>query len=138
MNADYNGKEKLTQLVRDGKNSVTINLGLYTNVILAIVKTLVGIIGHSTALLADGINSISDVTYYIAVKIFMVQAKKPADKEHPYGHLQLESISALVVGAFILTTGIAIFWQSINTMFDMLSGKKKAPTTRAEILSSCR
>jgi cation diffusion facilitator family transporter len=116
-------KERVMQISRDGKNSITINLGLYTNVVLAVIKTLVGILGHSTALLADGINSISDVTYYIAVKIFMVQAKKPADKEHPYGHLQLESISALVVGAFILTTGIAIFWQSINSMFDMLSGK---------------
>jgi cation diffusion facilitator family transporter len=123
MNAEYREKELSTQLERDSKNSITINLGLYTNVVLALVKTLVGIIGHSTALLADGINSISDVTYYIAVKIFMVQAKKPADKEHPYGHLQLENISALVVGAFILTTGITIFWQSINSTFDMLSGK---------------
>ncbi|HNX00212.1 MAG TPA: cation diffusion facilitator family transporter [Candidatus Cloacimonadota bacterium] len=115
------------QHIRDGKNTVTINLGLYTNVVLAALKTLVGIFGHSTALLADGVNSISDVTYYIAVKIFMVQAKKPADKEHPYGHLQLESISALVVGAFILTTGIAIFWQSINSVFDLLSGKEAPP-----------
>ncbi len=123
MNNEYSQKEKDIQLLRDGKNNVTINLGLYTNVVLALVKTIVGIFGHSTALLADGINSVSDVTYYIAVKIFMVQAKKPADKEHPYGHLQLESISALVVGAFILTTGIAIFWQSINSVFDILSGK---------------
>jgi cation diffusion facilitator family transporter len=114
--------EESNQESRDNKNNITINLGLYTNVLLAVAKTLVGILGHSTALLADGINSISDVTYYIAVKIFMVQAKKPADKEHPYGHLQLESISALVVGAFILTTGIAIFWQSINSMFDILNG----------------
>lgn len=121
-------KETMTQRARDGKNAITINLGLYTNIVLAALKTIVGIFGHSTALLADGINSVSDVTYYIAVKIFMVQAKKPADKEHPYGHLQLESISALIVGAFILTTGIAIFWQSINSVFDLLSGKEAITT----------
>jgi cation diffusion facilitator family transporter len=52
----------------------------------------------------------------------MRQANKPADSEHPYGHRQLESISAIVVGAFILTTGIAIFWQSLNKIFDLLTG----------------
>ena len=95
---------------RDNLTRVTVNLGLFSNILLSIVKTCVGILGHSAALLADGINSTSDVVYYIAVKIFMKQAQKPADVEHPYGHRQLESISAILVGAFILTTGIAIFW----------------------------
>ncbi|MBP7205207.1 MAG: cation transporter [Candidatus Cloacimonetes bacterium] len=97
----------------------TVNYGLFSNVILAIIKSLIGIIGHSQALLADGINSTSDVVYYVAVKVFMRQANKPADTEHPFGHRQLESISALVVGAFIITTGIAIFWESINKVFDL-------------------
>ncbi|HPB18856.1 MAG TPA: cation diffusion facilitator family transporter [Candidatus Cloacimonas sp.] len=106
---------------RDSITRITVNLGLFSNIILSIVKTFIGIIGHSAALLADGINSTSDVVYYIAVKIFMKQAEKPADVEHPYGHRQLESISALVVGAFILTTGIAIFWESINKVYDIIS-----------------
>ena len=103
---------------RDTLTSKAINLGLGSNILLSIFKTLFGILGHSPALLADGINSSSDVVYYIAVKIFMHHARKPADSEHPYGHRQLESISAIVVGAFILTTGIAIFWESINKVFD--------------------
>ncbi|MBW6514896.1 MAG: cation diffusion facilitator family transporter [Candidatus Syntrophosphaera sp.] len=106
---------------RDQITNVTVNLGLACNVMLSILKTAVGILGHSQALLADGINSTSDVVYYVAVKIFMLQANKPADPEHPYGHRQLESISAIVVGAFILTTGIAIFWESINKVYDLLS-----------------
>jgi len=106
---------------RDNLTRVTVNLGLFSNILLSIVKTCVGILGHSAALLADGINSTSDVVYYIAVKIFMKQAQKPADVEHPYGHRQLESISAIVVGAFILTTGIAIFWESVNKVYDLLS-----------------
>jgi len=106
---------------RDKLTDLTVNLGLVSNVLLSILKTGIGIVGHSAALLADGINSSSDVVYYIAVKIFMRQASKPADDEHPYGHRQLESISAIVVGAFILTTGIAILWESINKVYDLLS-----------------
>jgi len=109
-------------LERDKLASTTVNLGLLANILLSIAKTSVGILGHSPALLADGINSSSDVVYYVAVKIFMHQARKPADEEHPYGHRQLETISAIVVGAFILTTGIAILWDSFNKVFDLLSG----------------
>lgn len=107
---------------RDTITSRTVNLGLFSNILLSLLKTTVGIFGHSPALLADGINSSSDVVYYVAVKIFMHQAKKPADAEHPYGHRQLETIAAIVVGAFILTTGIAIFWESINKVYELFSG----------------
>ncbi len=109
---------------RDTITNQTVNLGLISNILLSLLKTTVGILGHSPALLADGINSSSDVVYYVAVKIFIKQANKPADPEHPYGHRQLETISALVVGAFILTTGIAIFWESINKVYELLSGSE--------------
>lgn len=98
-----------------------INLGLAANTLLALLKTSIGILGHSAALLADGINSTSDVAYYIVVKIFMKLAGKPADAEHPYGHRQLESIAALVVGAFVIATGVAIFWDSINKVYDIFA-----------------
>ncbi len=106
---------------RDKVTTTTVNLGLFSNILLSMAKISIGILGHSAAVLADGVNSSSDVVYYIAVKIFMHHARKPADDEHPYGHRQLESISAIVVGAFILTTGIAIFWESVNKVYDILS-----------------
>jgi cation diffusion facilitator family transporter len=99
-----------------------VNVGLGSNVLLAALKTSIGVLGHSPALLADGINSTSDVAYYIVVKIFMRLAGKPADREHPYGHSQLETISALVVGAFIVATAVAIFWDSINKVYDYFAG----------------
>ena len=100
-----------------------VNLGLGANSVLAVTKLATGILGHSQALLADGINSISDVVYFIIVKILVTLSGKPADEEHPYGHQQFESIAALVVGAFVIATGLAIFWDSINRAFDMFSGK---------------
>ena len=109
------------QLRARQSNRVVI-LGLLSNIILAILKTGIGILGHSPALLADGINSTSDVAYTFVVSIFVRMAHKPADDEHPYGHSQLESVGALVVGAFVITTAVAIFWNSINTLFDLFNG----------------
>lgn len=108
---------------REDLGILTVNLGLAANTLLALLKTSIGILGHSPALLADGINSTSDVAYYIVVMFFMRLASKPADAEHPYGHRQLESIAALMVGSFVVTTAIAIFWNSVNDMYDLLSGK---------------
>jgi len=94
---------------RNKQSKLTVILGLGVNALLALVKTSVGILGQSPALLADGINSTSDVVYYLVVSFFVRAAEKPADDDHPYGHTQYESIGALVVGAFVITTAITIF-----------------------------
>lgn len=107
---------------RDRKSLLAVNLGLGANVGLAALKTLFGITANSPALLAEGINSTSDVAYYVVASIFVRMANKPADEEHPYGHRQLESIAALVVGSFIVTTAVAVFWGSVDKMWDILSG----------------
>jgi cation diffusion facilitator family transporter len=112
----------LTTKSRARESTLAIYLGLITNVFLAILKTTVGVLGHSPALLADGINSTSDVAYYIVVGIFMHKSNKPPDEEHPYGHRQLESIAALLVGSFVITTAIAIFWNSIDAIYDLVIG----------------
>jgi len=113
-------------LQRQKKGQTVVNLGLIWNIALAAVKTTMGIVGHSTALLSDGINSTSDVAYYIVVKIFMKLAGEPPDSEHPYGHRQMESIAALTVGSFVITTAIAIFWTAVNNVFDQLKGGGEA------------
>jgi cation diffusion facilitator family transporter len=107
---------------RQRQSMRAVNLGLGANIFLAALKIIVGIVGHSQALLADGIMSTSDVAYYVVVSVFMRLARKPADEEHPYGHSQLESIAALVVGSFVITTGIAIFWDAVNSIFDLWTG----------------
>jgi len=107
---------------RSKLSNQAVSLALIANVLLAILKTSIGILGHSPALLADGINSTSDVVYNIVVSIFVRAAHKPADDEHPYGHTQFESIGALVVGAFVITTAITIFWDSVDSLFDYFNG----------------
>jgi len=107
---------------RSKLSNQAVSLALISNVLLALMKTSVGILGHSPALLADGINSTSDVVYNIVVSAFVRAAHKPADDEHPYGHTQFESVGALVVGAFVITTAVTIFWDSINSLFDFFKG----------------
>ncbi|MEW6401227.1 MAG: cation diffusion facilitator family transporter [Chloroflexota bacterium] len=107
---------------RDRKSLWAVNLGLGVNIVLSAVKTVFGILSHSPALLAEGINSTSDVAYYVVASIFVRLANKPADDEHPYGHRQLESIASLVVGAFVVATAIAVFWDSVDKMWDLLDG----------------
>jgi cation diffusion facilitator family transporter len=120
---DHQGRQKKAELV--------VNIGLVFNGILAIGKVFSGIAAHSQALLADGINSVSDVVYFLVVKFFVKLSGKPADSEHPYGHYQYETIAALVVGAFVITTGLAIFWDSVNTGFDLITGKSVVGPVRS-------
>ncbi|MBU0945257.1 MAG: cation diffusion facilitator family transporter [Proteobacteria bacterium] len=107
---------------RNQKGLLAIHVGLAANALLAVLKATIGVAGHSPALLADGINSTSDVAYGVVMAIFMKLSGKPADHEHPYGHDQMESIAAVVVGAFVVTTAIAIFWNSVNGVYEILSG----------------
>jgi cation diffusion facilitator family transporter len=108
---------------RERKSILAVNVGLVANILLAALKTAFGVLGHSPALLADGINSTSDVAYYVVVSVFIRLARKPPDHKHPYGHSQLESIGALVVGSFVITTAVAIFWNSVNGVYDLLVGQ---------------
>jgi cation diffusion facilitator family transporter len=118
----------------DRKNFLAVNLSLAANVLLAVLKTGVGIVGHSQALLADGINSTSDVVYLAIVRAFMRLAGKPPDREHPYGHRQLESIAAVVVGAFVMSTAVVIFWNAVNQVFDLATGRAESRPVRAVAL----
>jgi cation diffusion facilitator family transporter len=111
---------------RDRKSLWAVNLGLGINIVLSALKTVIGVVGHSPALLAEGINSTSDVAYYIVAGIFVRMANKPADTEHPYGHRQLESIASLTVGAFIVATAVAVFWDAVDKIWDLVDDQVKS------------
>jgi cation diffusion facilitator family transporter len=108
---------------RERKSLWAVNLGLGINILLAAVKTIFGVLSHCPALLAERINSVSDVAYYVVASIFVRLANKPADTEHPYGHRQLESIESLTVGAFAVATAVKVFWNSVDKIWDLLDGK---------------
>ncbi len=94
------------------KERVSI-LSVLANLFLAIGKTAVGIISKSASILADGINSGTDVVSsaisYIGIKV----AKKPADIKHPYGHEKAEVIAGFVITIIILASAIFIIYDAI-------------------------
>ncbi|WP_425446271.1 cation diffusion facilitator family transporter [Dethiothermospora halolimnae] len=84
------------------------------NIILSFLKVIVGIIGNSTAILADGIHTISDVISSLGIVIGFFISKKPADKEHPYGHEKAETIAGFVLSIFLTFVGLRIGYMSIK------------------------
>jgi len=87
-------------------------ISVFVNLILAICKILIGIISNSSAILAEGIHSGMDIfssgVSLIGIKI----AKKPKDKEHPYGHYKFEVLTGLIITIILFGTGVGIIYQA--------------------------
>lgn len=91
----------------------SIYLSLVANALLAILKGLVGFFGNSYALIADAIESTSDVFSSLLALIGMKVATKPADDNHPYGHGKAEPIATFVVVVFLVVSAVIIAYKSI-------------------------
>jgi cation diffusion facilitator family transporter len=83
-------------------------LGLMVNAVLAAIKMLAGIFGHSHALVADAVESLADVFSSIVVWRGVVVAAEPADEDHPYGHGKAEPLAAAVVSTMLLLAAVWI------------------------------
>jgi len=88
-------------------------LSIFGNAALAIVKGIVGIFGNSYALVADAIESTSDVFSSILVLVGLKYAAKPADENHPYGHGKAEPLVTFVVVAFLIASAVIIAYTGI-------------------------
>lgn len=88
--------------------------GIIGNVLLAVIKGLAGFFGNSYALIADAIESTSDVFSSLIVLIGLKISTKPKDKNHPYGHGKAEPIVAIVVSLTLLGAAITIAIQSVQ------------------------
>lgn len=85
------------------------------NIILAVVKIIVGFIGRSSALIADGVHSFSDLATDAVALFGNKMSLKPADKEHPFGHGKIEYLTCLVIGLVILFLGFDIIYSAFKT-----------------------
>lgn len=86
------------------------------NTILAVIKGLGGIFGNSYALLADAIESTTDIFASFLVLFGIKYASKPADKNHPYGHGRAEPLITFLVVAFLITSATIIAYKSIKNI----------------------
>ncbi|MBU6413695.1 MAG: cation diffusion facilitator family transporter [Planctomycetes bacterium] len=89
-------------------------IGVWVNLGLALGKLVVGVVGHSYALIADAIESFVDVAGSAVVWVGMKVAAKPPDEDHPYGHGRAESLAALAVAIIIFLAGIGIAIEAVR------------------------
>ena len=89
-------------------------LGILVNLGLSAAKISAGAVGHSFALLADGLESGADVLSGLVVFFGLKIAIKPPDKDHPYGHGKAEPIAALCVGLSLVAAAVTIMVESIH------------------------
>jgi len=83
-------------------------VGMFTNALLVAGQVTVGIIGHSQALVADGMHTLADLSSDLLVLYALKHSAKAADEEHPYGHARIETAVTLVLGTLLLLVGVGI------------------------------
>ena len=86
----------------------TLLISLIVNFILIVLKISIGLIGSSRALIADGLHSFTDLVTDLVGIIGHQISKRPADKEHPYGHGKIEYITAMLIGCVIFALGFVL------------------------------
>jgi cation diffusion facilitator family transporter len=90
--------------------------GMAVSGALAAIKITAGLMGHSHAVVADGLESAGDVFASGIVLLGLTLAAIPADWDHPYGHGRVETVTGLFVGVMLALTGVAISANALRTM----------------------
>ena len=115
----------LKKFVRDYENTKDVKVrerygrfagivGIISNVLLCIMKVMVGLIAGSIAIIADGINNLADASSSIITLVGFKLASLPEDEEHPYGHARIEYLTGLLVSVLIIIVGIQLLRSSID------------------------
>ena len=96
--------------------------GAIVNVALSGLKLLAGILGHSAAMLADAVHSLSDLVSDAVVLIMVRIASKGQDKSHDYGHGKFETLATLVVSLLLLVVGVGLMSKGIESIRFVIGG----------------
>ena len=104
-------------------NNVTkvMSVSIITNTFLSLIKIIIGFICKSSALLADGVHSFSDLLTDFFAIIGNIMAKKPADEKHPYGHGKIEYLTSIGISMVIIILGLTIINNSMHSKVVMSS-----------------
>lgn len=109
-------------------------LGSFVNLLLVVFKFIAGIVGHSAAMIADAVHSLSDFITDIIVIIFVAISGKPEDSDHSYGHGKYETLATAVIGIILFFVGVGILISGIKAIVGALQGEPlQAPSLLALI-----
>lgn len=96
--------------------------GSFVNFLLVVFKFIAGILGHSAAMIADAVHSLSDFATDIVVLIFTRISNKPQDKNHDYGHGKYETLATAIIGIVLFTVGAGICWNGLRAIQTVWQG----------------
>ncbi|MBQ3253294.1 MAG: cation transporter [Acholeplasmatales bacterium] len=113
---DYNNIKD--DKVRENHGKLASLVGIFSNLLLFVIKLIAGIISGSIAIIADSINNLSDMGSSIITLVGFKLASAPADEEHPYGHQRIEYISGLIVAIIIIFVGGNLLITSIDKIIN--------------------
>ena len=98
-------------------------VGIAGNLLLVAVKFIAGILGRSSAIIADAVHSLSDFASDIIVIAGLRLARRPADACHKYGHGKFETLSAMLLGVVLLATAGGIMWSGVDKLIAYMNGE---------------
>ena len=99
-------------------------VGGVVNVALLIFKFVAGIVGHSAAMVADAVHSLSDLATDVIVLIFVHISSKPQDKSHDYGHGKYETLAMTLIGVALMAVAIGIIYNGAMKISAWLGGEQ--------------
>ena len=107
-------------------------VGGVVNVVLLLFKFVAGIVGHSAAMVADAVHSLSDFVTDVIVLVFIHISGKPKDKSHDYGHGKYETLALTLIGVALLIVAIGILYSGAAKIYVWANGGQlEAPGTLA-------
>lgn len=104
-----------------GIYKVTI-VGSIVNLLLLLFKFFAGIVGHSAAMIADAVHSLSDFITDIIVIVFVRISSKPADSSHDYGYGKYETLATAIIGFVLLVVAIGVFIEGAKEVYAVCNG----------------
>lgn len=107
------------------KNIYKITLwGSFVNALLLVFKFVAGFLGHSSAMIADAVHSLSDFITDVIVIVFVRISSKPEDADHDYGHGKYETLATAIIGFVLLVVGVGIFVNASKAIVSFLKGNQ--------------
>ena len=107
---------------RTAKVTFVTLVGSIVNIILTVFKIIAGVLGRSTAMIADGIHSLSDLLSDIVVIVFVKISAKGRDKDHDYGHGKFETFATLIISLMLIVVAANLMSGGISKIRLILSG----------------
>ena len=108
---------------RTNKITFVTLVGSVVNAALTVFKIVAGIIGHSAAMVADGVHSLSDLLSDVVVLVFVRISGKGRDKNHDYGHGKFETFATLIISLMLLVVGANLMSSGIASIKKILGGE---------------